>query len=80
MLNLGKVISCNHQLLHILNIQPDHFVGFDLTTHDSNFTCLVEVFLNHILTEIAYFTNYREGAEHKTIKVLKRANKYQIIW
>ena len=31
--------------------------GFDLTTRDSYFTILIEVFTNHILTENAHFTN-----------------------
>ena len=35
-------------------------IGFDLTTHDWYFAILVEVFMNHILAENRYFTNYRE--------------------
>ena len=34
--------------------------GFDLMTHDSYFTILVEVFTNHILAEKTYFTNHTE--------------------
>ena len=33
---------------------------FNLTTHDSYFTVLVEVFTNHILAENTYFTNQSE--------------------
>ena len=48
-------------------------------THDSYFMILVKVFTNHILVENIYFANHIEWAKHK-IMVLKRANKYQIIW
>ena len=44
--------------------------GFDLTTRDSYFTILVEVFTNHILVENTYFTNPIEWTEH-TITVLQ---------
>ena len=37
-----------------------HISGFDLTTRDSYFTILVEVFTNHILVENTYFTNHIE--------------------
>ena len=33
---------------------------FDLTTHDSYFTILVDVFMDHILAENMYFTNHIE--------------------
>ena len=52
---------------------------FNLTTHDSYVTILVEVFTNHILAESTYFTNHTEQGEH-SIMVLKLSNKYQIIW
>ena len=32
--------------------------GFDLTTRDSYFTIIVEVFTNHILAGNIYFTNH----------------------
>ena len=48
-------------------------------THDSYFTILGEVFMNHIFAENKYFTDHIELREHK-IMVLKPANKYQIIW
>ena len=51
---------------------------FDLTIRGSYFTILAKVFMNHILTEITYFTSNVEWTEHKT-KVLKPANKHQII-
>ena len=53
--------------------------GVDLTTRDSYFTILVEVFTNRNLAENAYFMNHMEWTEHK-IMALKSANKYQIIW
>ena len=41
----------------------------DLTTHDSYFTILVEVFTKRILTENTYFTNHLEWTEYKiTVK------------
>ena len=52
--------------------------GFDLTTRDSYFTILVEVFTNHISAELTYFTNHIEWMEHK-IMGYKPANSYQII-
>ena len=52
--------------------------GFDLTTSDSHFTVLVEVFTNHILAKNTNFTNHMEWIEHKTT-VLKPANNHQII-
>ena len=42
--------------------------GFDLTTHDSYFTILVEVFMNHILAENTYFTNDVERTEQDYVK------------
>ena len=62
-------------------IQVD--LGFDLTTRDSYFTILVEVFTNHILAENMidfriYFTIHLGWTEHK-IMVLKPANKNKII-
>ena len=51
--------------------------GFDLTTRDSCFTILDEVFTNHILAENTYFTNRTEGTERK-IMVLKPANKHKL--
>ena len=53
--------------------------GSDLTTRDSYFTILVEVFTNHILAENTNFTNQIGWTEHE-IMVLKPANKYKIIW
>ena len=47
-----------------------HISGFDLTTRDSYFTILVEVFTNHILVENTYFTNHIEWTEH-TITALQ---------
>ena len=52
--------------------------GFDLTTRDSYFTILVEVFTNHISDENKYFTNNIEWTEYK-IMGFKPANRYQII-
>ena len=52
--------------------------GIDLTTRDSYFTLLVEVFTNLILVENTNFTNHLGRTEHK-IMVLKPANKYKII-
>ena len=34
--------------------------GLNLTTHDSHFTILVEVFTSHILAKGTYFTNHKE--------------------
>ena len=39
--------------------------GLDLTTRDSHFTILVQVFTNHILAKNTYFTNHIELTEHK---------------
>ena len=55
-----------------------HLTGFDLTTHDSYFTILVEVFTNHISAENTYFANRIEWTKH-SIMVLRLSNKYQII-
>ena len=55
------------------------FSRFDLTTRDSYFLILVEVFTNHILAENPYFTNHIEFLEY-TIMVLKPANKYHVFW
>ena len=52
--------------------------GFDLTTYDSYFMILVQVFTNHTLAENTYFTNHLAWTEH-TIMVLKTTNKYKII-
>ena len=52
--------------------------GFNLTTQDSYFTTLVEVFTNHNLAKNTYFMNHIEQAELK-IMVLKPTKKYQII-
>ena len=41
---------------------------FDLTTHNSYFTILVEVFTKHILAENTQFTNHTEWTEHKMTK------------
>ena len=65
-------------LLLLVQLRDNNMVWF-LTTLDSYFTILVEVFTNHILAERTYFTNHREWIEHK-IMVLKPANKYIIIW
>ena len=43
-----------------LYCQSDLLSGFDLTTRDSYFTILVEVFTNHVSAENTYFTNYTE--------------------
>ena len=51
---------------------------FDLTTRDSYFTILVEVFTNHMLAESTYFTNHIDWTEHK-IMAIKSANKNKII-
>ena len=53
--------------------------GFDLTTCNSYFTILVEVFTNHISDKNTYFINHIKWPEHK-VPVLKPANKYQVIW
>ena len=55
-LNLGQYVYCNCLL-----------TGFDLTTRDSYFMILVEVFMNHILAENTYFTNHIERREHKIL-------------
>ena len=34
--------------------------GLDLTTRDSYFTILIEVFMNHILAKNTYFMNHIE--------------------
>ena len=47
-------------------------------THDSYFTILVEVFMNHMLAGSTYFTNHIEWTEHK-IMAIKYANKNKII-
>ena len=52
--------------------------GFHLMTHDSYFTILIEVFMNHISAENSNFRYHIERTEHK-IMILKPANKYQII-
>ena len=59
-------------------VLPKVYPGFDLTTHDSDFTILVEVFMNRISAENTYFTNHTEGTNHK-IMAFKPANRYQII-
>ena len=59
-------------------VLPKVYPGFDLTTHDSDFTILVEVFMNHISAENTYFTNHIEWTNHK-IMAFKSANRYQII-
>ena len=51
---------------------------FDLTTRDSHFTILVDVFTNHVLVENTHFTNHLGLTEHKNI-VLKFENTYKII-
>ena len=50
---------------------------FDLATHDSYLTTLVEVFMSHILLGNSYYTNLIDRAEH-TILVLKCTNKYRV--
>ena len=57
--NLSKHAGCGSNVnflteLHVLA----YFTGFNLTTHDSYFTILVEVFTNHILVENTNFTNH----------------------
>ena len=52
-------------------------LGFDLTTRDSYFSILVEVFTNHILAKNTYFMNLIEWSEHK-ITVLEPADEYEI--
>ena len=52
--------------------------GFDLTTHDSYFMVLVEIFMNHILAETTYSMNRIEWTEQWN-GLIKSANKYQII-
>ena len=47
-LNLGQYVYCNCLL-----------TGFDLTTLDSYFMILVEVFMNHILAENTFHEPYR---------------------
>ena len=42
------------------SVKKENFsTGFDLTTRDSYFTILVEVFTNHILTENIFRESYR---------------------
>ena len=53
--------------------------GLNLTTCDSYFMILVDIFTNHILAESTYFANQIEWTEH-SIMVWKPSNKYQIIW
>ena len=66
--------------LGIQHLNQDGLKGpeFNLTTHDSYFTILVEVFTNHILAENTYFANRIEWTKH-SIMVLRLSNKYQII-
>ena len=57
--NLSKHAGCRSNVnflteLHVLA----YFTGFNLTSHDSYFTILVEVFTNHILAENTNFTNH----------------------
>ena len=60
-------------------VLPKVYPGFDLTTHDSDFTILVEVFMYHISAENTYFANHIEWADNK-IMSFKPTNRYQIIW
>ena len=51
--------------------------GLDLTTRDSHFTILVQVFTNHILAKNTYFTNHIELTEHKIMVLnLETSIKY----
>ena len=71
-----------YQECRIKHPQRKHFktiTELNLTTRDSYFTILVEVFTNHISTKSTHFTNHIERTEH-SIMVLKLSNKYQIIW
>ena len=52
--------------------------GFDLTTPDSYFTILVEVFMSHTSAEKKYFTNCIDRTEYK-IMVLKLASKCKFV-
>ena len=52
---------------------------FDLTTCDSDFPILVQVFKKYIWAENTYFMNHIEWTEYN-IMVINPANKYQIIW
>ena len=74
----------NKACIKIRKLSPELWVGarssasgLDLTTRDSWFTILVEVFTNHILAKNTFLTNHIERPEHK-ITILKSANKYQI--
>ena len=71
--------SHNNYLLKFQKKALILLTGFDLTTRDSYFTILVEVFTNHISAENRYFTNHIEWTEHK-IMGFKPSNRYQIIW
>ena len=74
--NLSKHAACGSNVnfltkLHVLA----YFTGFNLTTHDSYFTILVEVFTNHVLVENTNFTNHLGWTGHN-IMVLKQVKNY----
>ena len=50
--------------------------GLDLTTRDSHFTILVQVFTNHILAKNIFYESYRVNRTQDY--GLKPGNKYQI--
>ena len=52
------------------------FSGFDITTRDSCFTILVEVFTNHISAENTYFTNRVNRTQDYDLKICKQVPDY----
>ena len=72
--NFGKMAkNCMKITISIFGSKQWGTSGFNLTTCDSNFTILVEVFTNRILAENTYFTKHVEWTEQK-ITALKPAN------
>ena len=63
-------IYCCTNIKNIKSIRT----GFDLTTRDSYFTILVEVFTDHILAEKIYFKNHIEWTEHKIMVVNRQVS------
>ena len=72
--NFGKMAkNCMKITISIFGSKQWGTSGFNLTTCDSNFTILVEVFTSRILAENTYFTKHVERTEQK-ITALKPAN------
>ena len=49
---------CHASIVYVLHYQFFEVTGFDLTTRDSYFTILDEVFTNYILAENTYFMKH----------------------